>query len=225
MNPINILIVEDQDKMLEALVDEFKNYPKPVEIFKASNCDDAYAILKKHKITNPIEVVITDITFKIKQPYWVLKDGFDFLRKLKEDNLDIKKIVYTEHQELKVIHPIITNYHPDGYILKSHHSKEELHFGLNQVLQGKTYYSQLVHEELNKRFKFEFKIDDIDIAILRTYPEIKYRTDWEDKIKKEDGTYMSSRRILDRLHKLCDVFEVDTEAQLILKAYKIGLIP
>ena len=148
----HILIVEDEQDTLENLIgritDAFPNY----KISSAFDCDEGFRILNSSKVEAPVDLLITDLTFRRQPESRQLKDGQALLQKIKDLRYKIPRIVYSSHDELKFIHPVMQNFEPEGYVLKSSDSTSELLLAIPRILKGKTYYSQEVLTNQKKRF-------------------------------------------------------------------------
>ena len=59
----------------------------------------------------------------------------------------------------------MNKYNPEGYVIKTHNSSQELEFAIKRLLQNDRYYSLKIHTEQKKRITYKFNIDDIDEKI------------------------------------------------------------
>lgn len=216
-----ILIIEDHEDVYEnirrKISSEFPNFQ--ISIF--DNCDDAFNQIKVKK--NEIVIIILDLTFKFLKPYSLIKNGNTLLKHLKDEKIKIPTIIYTSHDEMEHIYPVINNYQPSGFVIKSNSSSKELVFAINEVLLGKTYYSQIVHKLILKRTKFTFSLDEIDEQIILFLPHSNTMYDWEGRILR-DGVPISYKSIKTRIDLICQKFEVENEKQLLLKLQKLAII-
>jgi len=219
----HILIVEDEQDTFENLERKIKTNFSDALVKVQSNCDVGFDYIKKSKITTPVSILVLDLTFKNQKPSDVLKGGKDLLKELKKEAIKVPTILYTSHDEMEHIHPIINNYQPSGYVIKSATSSEELLFAINRVLLGETYFSQRVHEQQSQRFKYASKIDEIDEQILQFLPDANSIKDWEGKVLKENVP-LSHKSIKKRIDLLCDRLEVDNEKQLLLKLQRLAVL-
>lgn len=217
-----ILIVEDFQDVYENIERKITTRFNNVEVLIADNCDDGFNLIKKH-INSSLKVVIVDLTFKYQKPYAVLKNGRELLEAIKKEGITIPTIVYSSHDDLYHIHPILKNYSPNAYVIKSNTSSQELLFALEEVLAGKRYFSQRVHLLQFNRLQFSIDTDEIDEQIIKLLPEINSMKGWEGKVLK-DNIPMSYKSIKSRIDVLCQKFEVDNEKQLVLKLYKLAII-
>ena len=92
MRGCNILIVEDHALTRFALLTSLKDEDFTEEIFEAENAQNAYKILKEHKI----DVVLMDLGLPVI-------DGVTASAEIKKNYPDIKIIVITSHNEQKEV--------------------------------------------------------------------------------------------------------------------------
>ena len=92
MRGCNILIVEDHALTRFALLTSLKDEDFTEEIFEAENAQNAYKILKEHKI----DVVLMDLGLPVI-------DGVTASAEIKKNYPDIKIIVITYNKEKKEV--------------------------------------------------------------------------------------------------------------------------
>lgn len=219
----HLLIVEDQQDVFENLNSKITGHFPSFTIEIADNCDAAFQYIKKHRVLNPVTIIIVDLTFKWLNPNAILKTGKDLLRALSAEQLTIPCLIYSSHDEMEQIYPVITNYDPNGYVIKSNTSSDELLFAIGQVLKGKRYYSQRIHELQKQRLFYAINIDSIDEKIIELLPKINAIIDWEGQIYK-GNTPLSYKSIKKRIDKLCASLKVENEKQLLLKLQRLAII-
>jgi len=219
----HILIIEDEQDTFENLERKISIHFPEALVTVQSTCDSGFDYIKKVNITNPVSVMILDLTFKNQKPFYILKSGKELLKVLKQNSIDIPTIIYSSHDEMEHIHPVMNNYHPQGYVIKTSASSEELLFGINRILKGENYYSQRVHQQQLQRFKYASNIDEIDEQILQLLPHTTSIKDWEEKIENGEIS-ISYKSIKKRIDLLCDRMEVDNEKQLLLKLQRLAVL-
>lgn len=222
MNP-HILIVEDIEDIFEHVKYKLTNTYPDFKITVSDNCDTALFEIERHLTNQRVTLLILDLSFNHIQPSVKLRSGNDLLRKLRDLQIEIPTIIYSVFSEMKHIQPVISNYNPDGYIIKSNTSTNELLVAVNRLLHDKTYYSPEVQKEQLKRYSYSHQLDDVDLQIIKKLPDISFQDEWTDIIFSK-GSPLSKRTIFTRLKRLKEVFEVDNEKQLVLKLYKLALI-
>lgn len=220
---IHFLIIEDHEDVFENVSRKLnEKYPNS-KIHVATNCDEGFRYIKYNKNSEPVELLIVDLMFANSNVNTQLKNGNQLLAKLIEEGIKTPKLVYSSNDSMEKIYPVMNNYKPEGFVIKTHISSKELLFAIDRLLQGETYYSQKIHSEQKKRIAYKFEIDEIDEKIINLLPEINAIVEWENRIEFSSG-YMSYTSIKKRIDKLCDVLEVDNEKQLLLKLKDLAFL-
>lgn len=221
----HFLIVEDHQDVFENLERKIQTVYPEAKIDTATNCDIAFEIIDQSKIKNPITVLILDLTFTSIPPNSTLKNGQSLLRKLKDESIKIPTIIYSSHDELEHIYPIINNYSPRAYVVKTHNSSEELLLCIKKISQSEHeyFYSQKVNNLLRNRVKYSCNLDETDELIIQKITSINAISDWDNTIPTPTG-FMSYTSIKKRINKICTELDVDNEKQLVLKLRQLGII-
>jgi len=219
----HILIVEDEQDTLENLVGKITDAYPAYKISSAFDCDAGFRILNSFKVEAPVDLLITDLTFRRQPDTRLIKDGQALLQKINDLRYKIPRIVYSSHDELKFIHPVMQNFEPEGYVLKSSDSTSELLLAIPRILKGKTYYSQEVLSIRQKRFAFALQLDDIDKKIIEFLPDINCITDWDD-LYEAGKLPIKYKSVNKRLQSIFEKMDVTNEKQLLLKLYQQAII-
>ncbi|MDP2692584.1 MAG: response regulator [bacterium] len=219
----HILIVEDEQDTLENLIGKITDAFPDYKISSAFDCDEGFRILNSSKVQFPIDLLITDLTFRRQPVSRVIKDGQSLLQRIKNLNYKLPRIIYSSHDELKFIHPVMQNFEPEGYVLKASDSTSELLLAIPRVLNGKTYYSQEVLDSQKKRFEFAMQLDEIDKKIIAFLPDINCITDWDD-LYEAGKIPIKYKSVNKRLQSIFEKMDVTNEKQLLLKLYQQAII-
>jgi len=222
MEKEHILIIDDHQDILENLEYKIGRDFTTFNVSIAKNCDEAYDYIKRSKLKDPVTLLIVDLTFK-KKRHCILTGGKALLKELQIHEISIPTIIYTSHDELEHIHPVIKSYQPNGYVIKTDDSYDDLVFGIKKALKGQRHYTFEVQQALKKRVVFEFDLDDVDSQIIALLPDCSSMQDWKGKILK-DGIPIVYKTITNRIKSLFKRFEVDNEKQLLLKLYALGFL-
>lgn len=219
----HILIVEDEQDTLENLTKRIGAAFPDLRISTAFDCDEGFRILNASKVEFPVELLITDLTFRRQPEFRALKNGMELLQKLKILNYSLPRIVYSSHDEQQFIHPVMKNFEPEGYILKARDSTEELILAIRRIIQGQNYYSQEVLNSQKQRFFFAEQLDPIDEKIIEYLPDINSITDW-DTLYETGKMPIKYKSVNKRLHAIFEKLDVTNEKQLLLKLQKMAII-
>lgn len=219
----HFLIVEDEQDTLENLKHTIGvAFPKAI-VSVAYDCDEGFRILNSSKVESPLSLLITDLTFRRQPESRVIKNGMEFLQKLLDLKFQIPRIVYSSHDELRFIHPILKKYQPEGYVLKSRNSTDELLIAISRVLNHASYFSQEVHDSQKGRFEFDLKLDEIDLKIIEFLPDVNTIVDW-DILFEENKLPIKYKSINKRLKSIFEKMDVHNEKQLLLKLQRLAII-
>jgi len=220
-SPIKILLVDDHQVILEGLKNLLnkENY----EIETSNSCDEAFSFLKSSKKTDPFHIVFTDLSFDDDNTSEI-SGGEQLIKKVKEAGFPAKVGVITGHSEINRVYSVIHNYNPSAYILKGKCSSEDLDFAIQKMLKEEVFYTHEIHQKLLKRALVEIHMDDIAIQILNEIPKHPKINNLEGVVKKEDGTFVKSRTIENKLAKLRIDFNAKNNTDLVIKAKEYGII-
>lgn len=219
----HLLIIEDEQDTLENLVNKLTDKFPDYKISKAFDCDEGFRIMNLSKVECPVNLLITDLTFRRQPASRNIKDGMSLLQKLRTLKYCLSCIVYSSHDELQFIHTVMNNFQPEGYVLKSRDGTDELILAISKILNGGKYYSQEVHDSQKKRLFFAEQLDTIDQKIIEYLPGINSITDW-DSLYEEGKMPIKYKSVKNRLHIILQKMEVDNEKQLLLKLQKMAII-
>jgi DNA-binding NarL/FixJ family response regulator len=219
----HFLIVEDEQDTLENLRQTIRDTYPAAKVSVAYDCDEGFRILNSSKVELPVNLLITDITFRRQPESRVIKNGMELLQKLLDLKYVVPRIVYSSHDELRFIHPVIKNYQPEGYVLKSRNSTDELLIAISRVLNHTSYFSQDVHESQIGRFEFDLKLDEIDLKIIEFLPNVNSIVDW-DVLFEQNKLPIKYKSINKRLKTIFEKMDVQNEKQLLLKLQRLAII-
>ncbi|OQX80163.1 MAG: hypothetical protein B6D61_02345 [Bacteroidetes bacterium 4484_249] len=221
----NVIIVDDHDLILHGIENALLQFRPEINITLKKNCDDAFNQIKNvFKLNNKFDLLITDLSFDDLNYSVNLKSGEELIQEIRNQNIPIKIIVTTRHNETGKIVTIIDNFEPDGYILKSNYSSLEICQAIEHIEQYSKFYSHEVHIKLRNRIMVDKEIDNADIVILKLLPEAETVDSMVGKVLKPGGRPFSKRTIEYRLEKLKDKLEAVNNTDLFLKAKELGII-
>jgi len=166
---IKILMVDDHpitiDGYKKILTSLNKSEYKYI-IETASNCEDAYnKISNSVEINNPYQIIFLDIGLPPAEKLKIFS-GEDLGIKIREMSSSSKIIILTMYNENFRIHNILKNISPEGLLIKSEVTPQELFRAFVQVLDEKLYYSQTVNALMRKQYGNKVVLDELDRNIL-----------------------------------------------------------
>jgi len=200
-----INIVNDIKRKLEI---EFPEY----EIIGVTDCDHALYVLEQQDIA----ILLLDITFNNRK-LTTIGDGKQLLKILQNKKIEVPTIIFSTHDSLEILYPIIANYKPKGYVQKNEDSDQDLVYTIKKVAKGYVEYGQKLNQALLNRTQLEFSLDAQDLLIIEHLAKAKNYVELADK-----KLNMDRKTISRKLERLRFVFDVDTDKQLLLKLQHLG---
>ncbi len=217
----NILLVDDHPAILNGYLSILGFNNKGIELLPTFcyNCEDAYNTITKPEHDNYFDFILLDRSLP---PYHEknIKSGEDLAILAKELQPKAKIVMLTAHAETFIIYDIIHKARPNGLIIKSDASGEVLLDAFHDIIDGKTYYSETVTENMKDLLTREDYLDSINRQIIVLLAQgFKNKT-----IATQLG--LSDSTVEKRKSKIKDFFLVNksTDEELILEAKKQGFI-
>lgn len=162
---LKILMVDDHPMILEGYKNALNQRADlDLMINSANNCDEASFKLKSASRHN-YDIVFLDIKIP-KCADGSLLSGEDLGLFIKKEYPITKIIVLTMFNESLRWESIIKNLKPDGFLIKSDITPEELNIALDVVNQNGNYYSSSIRKYLNLKKKENSNLDENDRKIL-----------------------------------------------------------
>ena len=165
---IKILMVDDHPLIIEGyqniLLATKKEHQK-IDIDVAHDCDLAVELIKKSFDTGVYDVCFFDISLPSSRD-GVYNSGED-LAKLARQHLPKARIVILTmfNESLRILN-IIKEINPEGLLIKSDLTSQELAQGFQHILDNPPYYSSTVNNFLNSTITSDIFIDEINRKIL-----------------------------------------------------------
>ena len=126
---VKVLVIDDHGIVRAGIRASLENNPSLTIVAEAKDGLESLVLIKKF---NP-EVIVTDISMPNMS-------GLDFLGRIKDENKNIKIIVFTMHEETEYLNAAIEK-GADGYLLKNS-DLDELSKAIEVVHSGKCFYSE-----------------------------------------------------------------------------------
>ncbi len=165
---IKVLIVDDHPMIIEGYKHALRGInsdERTLPIDTSDSCDGAYAKIKNASTGTAYDVVFLDIKLPPSADGKIIS-GEDLGIKVKELLPDTKVVILTMFNNNFRIHNILKNINPDGFLVKSDVTSDELMRAFQVVLTDPPYYSHTVTKLLRTRIINEVVLDDIDRNIL-----------------------------------------------------------
>ena len=217
----NILLVDDHPAILNGYLSILGFNNEGIELIPTFcyNCEDAYNTITNPEHANYFDFILLDLSLP---PYHEqnIKSGEDLAILAREFQPKAKIVMLTAHAETFIIYDIIHHAKPNGLIIKSDASGEVLLDAFHDIIQGKTYYSTTVTENMKDLLNREDYLDSINRQIIVLLAQgFKNKT-----IATQLG--ISDSTVEKRKSKIKDFFFINkcTDEELINEAKKQGFI-
>jgi two-component system, NarL family, captular synthesis response regulator RcsB len=217
-----VLIAEDLDSINTALVHRLTQSGIQ-EVGHSKYCEEALGKLRKALADQaPIEVLVTDLSFKEDFKDTAVTSGEYLIREAKQLQPDLKVIVYSIEDKAFTIRKLFEELGIDAYVVKGRHSLPELEQALQQVHQEDTYISPDYAHLMQDRTINE--IDGYDLELLRQLSK-GIRQDKIGEQFQSMGLKPNSKSAVEkRINRLKDYFKAQTTIQLMAMAKDLGLV-
>ncbi|WP_329807010.1 response regulator transcription factor [Flavobacterium facile] len=163
----NILLVDDHPAILNGYISVLGFNDKEIELTPTFcyNCEDAY-----NAITNPEHSNYFDFIFLDRSlppfPEMNITSGEDLAILAKEYQPKAKIVMLTAHAETFIIYDIIHKIQPNGLIIKNDATGEVLLEAFHDIVEGKTYYSTTVLENMKNLLTRKDYLDSTNRQII-----------------------------------------------------------
>ena len=210
-----VLIAEDEDFINISLRTTLKEFGviQDTRDF-VSYCDDALNRVKKAiQENNPYELLITDLSFLEDDRKQELSSGVELIKAVKEIQPDIKVLVFSVDHRRSTANSLFVNLGINGYVPKTRGAAADFRSAINDIYQGKKYYSRNLSNDIQTHTRHEFTELEKTIVLLL----------YKGKSQKEISNYLEDNQIkpssLSSIEKTLShlkmVLDVSTPAQLI----------
>lgn len=134
-------------------------------IVSAVDLDTAEFRLKEFKKDDPLDLVILDISLPPSKNNKLLS-GEDLGLRIRDYFENVKIIIITALNDNHVLCNIFKSINPDGFLIKSDITNQDLIRAITDVLQGSPFYSKTVTRLIRSHMSSQIVLDKIDREIL-----------------------------------------------------------
>lgn len=168
MQDLKILMIDDHPMIIEGYqntIQSVKEETQKFEIDIAHDCDTAIDLIKKSKASKPYDVLFVDIRIPPSSD-GVITSGEDLSKYARKVLPDAKIVILTMHNESYRIHNILKTINPEGLLIKSDLTSNELGNAFLSIMENPPYYSSTVNTFLRKTIVSDIVLDDKNRKIL-----------------------------------------------------------
>jgi DNA-binding NarL/FixJ family response regulator len=211
MKQTRVLLADDHKIVLEGLKGLLAE-----EFDVVGTVENGRDLLAKAKELLP-DIIVADITMP-------LLNGIDAVFQLKERGLNSKVIFLTMHYDASYAKKAFEA-GASGYVLK-HSAPDELVKAIHEVLQGRTYITPMITEELLHSFKYDTRGKKGNVTKLTSRQKEILQLLAEGKSAKNIASilHISSRTVEFHKYHLMEILKITNSAELIQYAIKQGIV-
>lgn len=166
---IKILMIDDHPMIIEGYQNTLlftKKDNQELEIDIANNCDEAVAYMDKSvQAESPYNMLFVDISLPPSTD-GSMTSGEDLAEYARKVLPEAKIVILTMFNESFRIHNIIKTINPEGFMIKSDLTSNELASAFQAVLNNPPFYSGTVNSHIRKAITSDIVIDDKNRKIL-----------------------------------------------------------
>src|SRR5690606_6022521 len=129
------------------------------------DCETVELKIKEAKKDSPLDLVILDISLPPSKKCKLLS-GEDIGVKIRDTFNDVKLIVLTSLSDNHILSSIFKSLNPDGFLIKSDITNQDLIRAISDVIQGSPFYSKTVTRLIRSHMSNKIVLDKIDREIL-----------------------------------------------------------
>ncbi|MGX7667365.1 response regulator [Flavobacterium pedocola] len=183
------------------------------------NCKEAFELIMERRNDTFFDLVFLDRSLP---PYEEegIHSGEDLALLIRKYFPETKIVILTSHAESFIIYDIIKKISPEGMLIKSDFSGEELLEAFDAVLRDEIHYSETVHRSVKELLTREDYLDSINRQIIRLISQgFKTKTIAGEVNLTESAVEKRKARIKDYL-----CIEKGNDEDIIREAKKLGFI-
>lgn len=164
---LKVLMIDDHPTQIEGykIILTYNNLGLEIETTTAFNCKDAFEIITDSSNSNFFDIVFLD---RSMPPYLEknIKSGEDLALLVKKHIPKSKTVMLTSHAEAFLLYNIVKKIEPDGLLVKSDFSAEELLNAFDMIMNDEVYHSETVKESIKELLSREEYLDSYNRQII-----------------------------------------------------------
>lgn len=164
---LKILMIDDHPPIIEGykIILSQNELGYNIATAMANDCETAYNLITKVVDSYSFDLVFIDVTlpaYSDKKIY----SGEDLISIIRKCMPKTKIVILTSHSESIVLSRILNNYNPEGLLVKSDITSDELLVAFSLFVSGERYYSKTVLEHNLKADRNNKKLDNYNKQII-----------------------------------------------------------
>lgn len=218
---VKILMIDDHPLQIEGykVVLGYNNLGLGIETTVIHTCESAYHLVTNTTNPVPFDLVFLDVSLP-PYPEKNIKSGSDLALLIKKQLPNSKIVMLTSHAEAFLLYDIVKKIAPIGLLVKSDFSAEELLTAFDTIMNGETYYSQTVKENIKEFLSKEEYLDNYNRQIITLISQGIKSKNLSEHIN------LCQSAIEKRKVKIKDYLSIEkgTDEDIVREAKKLGFI-
>lgn len=164
---LKILMIDDHPPIIEGykIILSQNELGYNITTSTANDCETAYNVITNSSAIESFDLVFIDITlpsYSEKSIY----SGEDLIPIIRKYQPNTKIVVLTSHAESIVLSRVLNNYNPEGILVKSDITSDELLVAFSSFVKDERYYSKTVLQHNLKADRTSKKLDNFNKQII-----------------------------------------------------------
>ncbi|WP_310554636.1 response regulator [Flavobacterium sp.] len=219
---MKILIIDDHPSMIEGYktILSYNNLGYDIEYTEAYNCQTAFELITNKRLVIDYDVVFLDYSLPPFEKENIF-NGQDLGLVIRKHLLNTKIVILTSHIEGIILYDLNTALKPEGILVKSDFSADELIKAFDYIMNNYTYYSETAHKVIKELLSKNIFLDEINRHIITLIADGVVTKNIPERIQ------LSLSSIEKRKNTIRDYFGLTrkgSDEEIIREARKKGLI-
>lgn len=165
---VKVLIVDDHPSMIEGykVILSYNSFGYEPEFDSAFDCETAYKLLKK----NVYDVVFLDYSLPAYEEESI-QSGADLGKILRKLHPTTKIVILTSHSEAILLYDLINSINPEGVLVKSDFTADDLQNAFDKILNGQIYKSITADKAIKELISKDTYLDTHNRKIITLLAE------------------------------------------------------
>ncbi|MCW1146984.1 response regulator [Flavobacterium lacisediminis] len=154
-------MIDDHPSMIEGYksILSFNDLDYEIQVTPAYNCESAYYLITDIQSKLAYDVVFIDLSLPAF-PEQKIHSGHDLATLVRMYMPSSKIVILTSHIESFLLYKIHREIEPEGFLVKSDFTAEELLNAFHQIVIGNKYRSRTVQQNINDLMANDFLLDE-----------------------------------------------------------------
>jgi two-component system, NarL family, response regulator NreC len=164
---LKILMVDDHPSIIEGykIILGYNDMGYELETTVAHNCKDAFDIITSTNEKDAFDLIFLDYSLP-PYPEKNIKTGEDLGMLIRKYLPTSKIIILTSHTESLILYPIVKSVSPEGLLIKSDFTADELLKAFDSIMKGNTFYTATVHSCMKELLSNKLFLDHCNRQII-----------------------------------------------------------